>query len=156
MLKVGQTAPAFELPDADMKLVSLDSFRGAYNVVLYFYPKDDTPGCTIEAIEFSEKQDDFLKYDAVVIGVSMDDCLSHGSFRDKHGLALQLLADAEGEVCGLYGVTYEKEVEGMGRKRCIQRSTFIIDKNGIVRHASYGVSPRGHAAEVLNLIREMR
>lgn len=155
MLKVGQAAPAFELPDADMNLVSLDTFRGANIVVLYFYPKDDTPGCTMEAIEFSERQDDFLQHDAVVLGVSMDDCLSHGSFRDKHGLAVQLLADAEGEVCGQYGVLYEKEVEGKGRKRCIQRSTFIIDKKGELRHVLYGVSARGHAAEVLNLIREM-
>jgi len=87
--------------------------------------------------------------------VSMDDCVSHGSFRDKHGLAVQLLADAEGEVCTKYGVLQEKEAGGKGRKRCIVRSTFVIDKKGLVRHALYGVNARGHATEVLNLVKEL-
>jgi peroxiredoxin Q/BCP len=156
MLKAGQTAPTFDLPDADMNLVSLGGYIGVNNVVLYFYPKDDTPGCTIEAIDFSELQDDFLNLNTVVLGVNMDDCMSHGSFRDKHGLAVQLLADAEGEVCQQYGVLQEKEVNGKGKKRCIIRSTFIIDKNGTVRHALYGVNARGHATEVLNLVKELQ
>ena len=156
MLKIGQTAPAFDLPDADLNVVSLDGYKGASNVILYFYPKDDTPGCTIEAIDFSELQDAFLDFDTVVLGVSMDDCMSHGSFRDKHGLAVQLLADAEGEVCAKYDVLQDKEVEGKGRKRCIVRSTFVIDKKGVVRHALYGVNARGHAAEVLNLVKELK
>ncbi|HWQ40181.1 MAG TPA: peroxiredoxin [Burkholderiales bacterium] len=153
MLKAGQPAPEFDLPDADMNVVSLSSFLGSRNVVLYFYPKDDTPGCTLEAIDFSERQNDFLKHNTVVLGVSMDDCLSHGSFRDKHGLTVTLLADAEGEVCDKYGVLQEKEVNGKGRKRCVVRSTFVIDRNGVIRHALYGVNPRGHAAEVLNLVK---
>ena len=156
MLKIGQTAPAFDLPDADLNVVSLDGYKGTNNVILYFYPKDDTPGCTIEAIDFSELQDAFLGLDTVVLGVSMDDCMSHGSFRDKHGLAVQLLADAEGEVCAKYGVLQDKEVEGKGKKRCIVRSTFVIDKKGFVRHALYGVNARGHAAEVLNLVKELQ
>ena len=155
MLKVGQAAPEFDLPDADMNMLSLSSYAGSHNVVLYFYPKDDTPGCTLEAIDFSDLQDAFLKHDTVVLGVSMDDCLSHGSFRDKHGLSVQLLADTEGEVCEKYGVIREKEVEGNRRKRCVLRSTFVIDKNGVVRFALYGVAARGHAGEVLNLVREM-
>jgi len=155
MLKVGQPAPAFDLPDADLNVVSLDGYKGTNNVVLYFYPKDDTPGCTIEAIDFSELQDAFLGLDTVVLGVSMDDCMSHGSFRDKHGLAVQLLADAEGEVCAQYGVLQEKEGDGKGKKRCIVRSTFVIDKQGFLRHALYGVNARGHAAEVLNLVKEL-
>ena len=155
MLKVGQPAPAFDLPDADLNVVSLDGYKGTNNVVLYFYPKDDTPGCTIEAIDFSELQDAFLGLDTVVLGVSMDDCMSHGSFRDKHGLAVQLLADAEGEVCTQYGVLQEKEVDGKGKRRCIVRSTFVIDKKGFVRHAFYGVNARGHATEVLNLVKEL-
>jgi len=153
MLKVGQPAPAFDLPDADLNVVSLDGYKGTNNVVLYFYQKDHTPGCTIEAIDFSELQDAFLGLDTVVLGVSMDDCMSHGSFRDKHGLAVQLLADAEGEVCTKYGVLQEKEVDGKGKKRCIIRSTFVIDKKGFVRHALYGVNARGHANEVLNLVK---
>jgi peroxiredoxin Q/BCP len=156
MLKIGQTAPAFDLPDADLNVVSLDGYKGSSNVILYFYPKDDTPGCTIEAIDFSELQDAFLGLDTVVLGVSMDDCMSHGTFRDKHGLAVQLLADAEGEVCAKYGVLQEKEVEGKGKRRCIVRSTFVIDKKGFVRHALYGVNARGHAAEVLNLVKELQ
>jgi len=155
MLKVGQPAPAFDLPDADLNVVSLDGYKGTNNVVLYFYQKDHTPGCTIEAIDFSELQDAFLGLDTVVLGVSMDDCMSHGSFRDKHGLAVQLLADAEGEVCTKYGVLQEKEVDGKGKKRCIVRSTFVIDKKGFVRHALYGVNARGHANEVLNLVKEL-
>jgi peroxiredoxin Q/BCP len=154
MLQAGQSAPGFDLPDADMQAVSLGGFKNRKNVVLYFYPKDDTPGCTIEAIDFSDMLDEFTGVDTVVLGISMDDCLSHGSFRDKHGLAVQLLADADGEVCSNYGVLHEKEHDGK-KQVCIQRSTFIIDKRGILKHALYGVSPRGHAAEVLDLIRNM-
>ena len=153
MLQPGRPAPGFELPDADMNFVSLENFRD-HNVVLYFYPRDDTPGCTIEAIDFSELVDEFLKLKTVVLGVSMDDCVSHGAFRDKHGLAVQLLADMEGEVCKCYGVLHEKEHEGRMRT-CIQRSTFIIDRKGVVKHALYGVSPRGHAAAVLDLVKRI-
>jgi peroxiredoxin len=152
-LQPGQTAPGFDLPDADMNSVSLEGFRNRRNVVLYFYPKDDTPGCTMEAIDFSELEDDFGALKTVVLGVSMDDCVSHGSFRDKHGLSVQLLADVDGDVCRRYGVLHDKAVEGR-KKTCILRSTFIIDRKGHVKHALYGVSPRGHAAEVLGLIRK--
>lgn len=154
MLQAGQPAPDFALPDAEMESVSLASFRRRKVVVLYFYPKDDTPGCTIEAIEFSDMQDEFARLGAVVVGVSMDDCLSHGSFLDKHGLAVRLLADVDGEVCNQYGVLHEKEHEGR-KKISIQRSTFVIDKHGVVQHALYGVSPRGHAGTVLNLVKGM-
>ena len=95
MLRVGQSAPTFDLPDGDMNVVSLSGYRGVSNVVLYFYPRDDTPGCTLEAIDFSDHQDQFRVLDTVVLGVSMDDCLSHGAFRDKHGLAVQLLVQRE-------------------------------------------------------------
>jgi thioredoxin-dependent peroxiredoxin len=151
-LKPGQAAPSFDLPDADLNMVSLETFRHQHNVVVYFYPRDDTPGCTIEAIDFSELEDDFTRLHTVVLGVSMDDCLSHGAFRDKHGLCVQLLADPDGEVCQRYGVLQEKEHEG--RKRTgIVRSTFIIDRKGLLKHALYGVSARGHAAEVLDLVK---
>ena len=156
MLKVGQSAPTFDLPDGDMNVVSLSGYRGLTNVVLYFYPKDDTPGCTLEAIDFSDLQDEFLKLDTVVLGVSMDDCMSHGAFRDKHGLAVQLLADAEGEVCEQYGVLQNREVDGKVIRRCIVRSTFVIDKKGALRHILYGVNARGHASDVLNLVKELK
>ena len=152
LLQPGQPAPGFDLPDPEMSMVSLESFRNRRNVVLYFYPKDGTPGCTLEAIEFSEKEDEFEALKAVVLGVSMDDCLSHGAFRDKHGVSVQLLADADGEVCRRYGVLHDKEVEGR-KKTCIVRSTFIIDRKGILKHALYGVSPRGHAQAVLDLLK---
>jgi peroxiredoxin Q/BCP len=155
MLKVGQPAPVFDLPDGDMNMVSLDGYRGVNNVVLYFYPKDDTPGCTLEAIDFSDLQDEFLGLDTIVLGVSMDDCMSHGSFRDKHGLAVQLLADEEGEVCEQYGVLRDKETDGRGARRGIVRSTFVIDKSGAVRHVLYGVTARGHASNILNLVKEL-
>ena len=150
-LQPGQPAPVFDLPDADMKMVSLESFRNRRNVVLYFYPKDDTPGCTRQAIEFSEMEDVFDALKAVVVGVSMDDCLSHGAFRDKHGLSVQLLADVDGEVCRRYGVLHDKEVDGR-KKPCVVRSTFIIDRKGVLKHALYVVSARGHAQEVLGLL----
>jgi peroxiredoxin Q/BCP len=152
LLQPGQPAPGFDLPDADMNTVSLSGFRNRRNVVLYFYPKDDTPGCTMEAIDFSELEDDFGALKTVVLGVSMDDCVSHGTFRDKHGLCVQLLADVDGEVCRRYGVLHDKEVEGR-KKTCILRSTFIIDRKGHLKHVLYGVSPRGHAAEVLGLLK---
>ena len=154
MLQAGQAAPEFDLPDADMQMVGLSRFKNKNHVVLYFYPKDDTPGCTIEAIEFSDLDDEFAHLDTIVLGISMDDCLSHGSFRDKHGLTVQLLADTDGEACRRYGVLQEKEVEGK-KKTGVVRSTFIIDKRGILRYAFYSVNARGHAEEILNLVKEL-
>jgi peroxiredoxin Q/BCP len=154
MLQAGQQAPEFDLPDADMKAVRLCKLRNRHNVVLYFYPKDDTPGCTIEAIDFSDFEEEFNQLGTVVLGVSMDDCLSHEAFRDKHGLSVQLLSDADGEVCRRYGVLQERELEGR-RKLGIVRSTFVIDRKGVLRHALYGVTARGHAQEVLDLVREV-
>ncbi len=154
MLNIGDPAPAVELPGAEMEMVNLSSYLGASSVVLYFYPKDDTPGCTLEAVEFSDLADDFAASGAVIIGVSMDDCLAHAAFRDKHGIGIELLADPEGEACERYGVLQEREVEGH-RRTAIQRSTFVIDRQGRLRHALYGVSPRGHAAHVLNLVKEL-
>jgi peroxiredoxin Q/BCP len=155
LLQPGVQAPGFHLPDADMEMVSLARFKGKRNLVLYFYPKDDTPGCTLEAIDFSELEDEFGRLDTVVLGVSLDDCLSHGSFRDKHGLSVRLLADLDSEVCRKYGVLQERELNGT-RKHCVSRSTFVIDKKGVIRHALYGVNARGHAHEVLELVRKMR
>jgi peroxiredoxin Q/BCP len=155
MLLTGQPAPIFSLPDADMESVDLSQFRGKKHVVLYFYPKDGTPGCTLQATDFSDHEDDFAHYDCVVIGVSPDDCLCHAEFRDQHGVSIRLLADTEGEVCQKYGVLKEKETNG-SMKPCIVRSTFIIDKRGTVRHALYEVTPKGHAAEILNLVKSLR
>ena len=152
MLQVGQPAPAFSLPDASMEMMSLSSYRGKKNVVLYFYPRDGTPGCTIQAIDFSDRESEFARLDTVVFGVSRDDVLSHAAFRDEHGLTVQLLADTEAEVCRKYEVIQEKVVDGRARAS-LQRSTFIIDKKGIVRHILCEVSPRNHAEEVLKVVK---
>jgi thioredoxin-dependent peroxiredoxin len=154
-LHAGEPAPAFDLPDADFNMVSLAEFQDHKNVVLYFYPRDGTPGCTMEAIEFSELEDEFSRLHTVVLGVSLDDCLSHGAFRDKHGLSVQLLADPDGEACQRYGVLQEKELDGQKRKSIV-RSTFVVDRGGLLAHALYGVSARGHAAEVLGLVKGLR
>ena len=154
MLQTGHAAPSFTLPDADMSMVKLADYKGKRHVVLYFYPRDDTPGCTLEAIEFSDLDDELSNHDAVVLGVSRDDCMSHASFRDKHGIAVRLLADTEGTVCNKYGVWQEKEKDGQ-KKMGIVRSTFVIDKTGTVRHALYGVTPKGHAHEVLRLVKAL-
>ena len=155
MLQAGHHAPRFALPDADMQTVDVGKLRGKKNVVLYFYPKDGTPGCTIQATEFSDHEDEFSRYDCVVLGVSPDDCLAHAEFRDSNGVSIRLLADTEGEVCRKYGVIEEKETNGQ-RRQSIVRSTFVIDKKGIVRHAYYNVNPRGHAVEVLELVKSLR
>lgn len=153
MPQLGSHAPDFSLPDADMEMFKLSKLRGK-NVVLYFYPKDDTPGCTLEAIEFSDLEDEFIKANALVVGVSKDDCISHAAFRDKHGLAVSLLADSEGKVCEKYGVWQEKEKDGI-RKMGIVRSTFVIDSTGTLRQIQYGVVAKGHAAEILNFVKTL-
>jgi peroxiredoxin Q/BCP len=153
MLQAGTHAPDFSLPDSDMEMFKLSSLKGKA-IVLYFYPKDDTPGCTLEAIDFTDMEEEFARLNAVVLGISRDDCISHAAFRDKHGLSVQLLADVEGKVCEKYGVWQEKEKEGV-RKMGIVRSTFVIDANSTLRHALYGVTAKGHAAEILQLIKEL-
>jgi peroxiredoxin Q/BCP len=155
MLQPGQPAPSFALPDADMQTVSLSEFRGKKHVVLYFYPRDGTPGCTMVAADFSDHEEQFGRHDCVVVGVSRDDCLTHASFRDKHGLSISLLSDPEGEVCRKYGVLQEQDNGGV-RRECLVRSTFVIDKKGVIRHAAYGVNPRGHAAEVYDVVKRLR
>ena len=153
-LQAGTEAPQFELADADMHMFSLNAQRGKH-IVLYFYPKDDTPGCTMEANEFSDHEREFDKLDTLVVGISRDDCISHASFRDKYGLSVQLLSDIDGLICKKYGVLQEKEVDGH-KKLAVQRSTFIIDKQGMLRHALYGVHAHGHAQEIIKLLKEMK
>lgn len=155
LLQAGMNAPQFELPDADMQMFSLATQIGKMNTVLYFYPKDDTPGCTMEANEFSDLDDDFKRLETQVVGVSRDECLSHAAFRDKYGFSVLLLSDVESTVCKKYGVLYDKEVDGH-KKVSIKRSTFVIDKQGKLCHTLYGVQAHGHAHEILNLIKELK
>jgi len=154
MLKRNQAAPEFSLPNQHNQLVSLSGFKGRKQVVLYFYPKDDTPGCTIEANQFTALGSAFAALDTVVIGVSKDSCASHQAFIDKYGLKLDLLADTAGTLCELYGVWQEKERNGEKRMGIV-RSTFLIDKNGILQEALYGVSAEGHAQAMLDRIRQL-
>jgi thioredoxin-dependent peroxiredoxin len=135
-----------------MEMMDLSTYRGKKNVVLYFYPRDGTPACTIQAIGFSDREDEFKRLDTVVFGVSSDDVLSHQAFRDEHGLTVQLLADTEKEVCRLYDVIQEKIVDGHP-KSCLMRSTFVIDKKGVVRHILQDVNPRAHVNEVLKIVK---
>ncbi len=154
MLKPGQAAPEFALPDADMELVELAAYKGKRHIILFFYPRDDTPGCTLEATDFSDHEDEFERRDCTLLGISRDDCLRHAAFRDKHGISVRLLSDEEGQVCRRYGVWQAKEVDGV-KKHGILRSTFVIDKQGLVRHAFYGVNANGHALEMLRLAKEL-
>ena len=124
------------------------------HIVLLFYPKDGTPCCTKEVTDFSDHEDDFLRQNCVLIGISRDDCLKHAEFRDKEGIGIELLSDAEGVVCKQYGVWQAKEVDGH-KKFGVSRSTFVIDKTGTIRHALYNVNYKGHAAEVLRLVKAL-
>jgi peroxiredoxin Q/BCP len=152
MLQVGDNAPEFSLPDADMEYRTLADFAGG-TLIMYFYPKDDTPGCTIQANDFTELMDEFEREGAQIVGVSGDDCFSHQAFREKYGLKITLLADVEREVCGDYGVIQEKEKDGI-KKIGIVRSSFVIDPQGVIRYAEYGVAPKAHARKLLDFIRQ--
>jgi peroxiredoxin Q/BCP len=151
MLEIHQIAPDFTTTNQDDKTVSLSQFKGAYNVVLYFYPKDDTPGCTVEANEFTALVAEFAAADTVVLGVSKDSGAKHLKFIAKHELKVELLADTSGEVCEKYGVWGERQFMGktyMG----IARSTFVIDKKGILVEVNYKVKAKGHAQQMLDLV----
>ena len=154
MLIANETAPEFNSVNQFNEKISLVDFKGKKNVVLYFYPKDDTPGCTIEANQFTAMINDFAQLDTVVIGVSKDSCESHQKFIDKFGLKVDLLADTSGKLCESYGVWQEKEKNGE-KKMGIVRSTFIINKEGMLIDVEYGVTAEGHASNVLNKIKAL-
>ncbi len=154
MVANNQKAPDFSALNQDGETIRLADYRGRKNVVLYFYPKDDTPGCTIEANQFTELASDFAEADTVVLGVSKDSCESHQAFIDKFGLKVDLLADTSGELCEAYGVWREKEKDGV-KKMGIVRSTFVIDKDGDLVDVQYGVNPDGHAHEVLMFVKSL-
>jgi peroxiredoxin len=153
MLTAGDKAPEFNLPDSDMNMADSADLTGK-PYVIYFYPKDDTPGCTMEGIEFTELMSEFEALGVAVIGVSKDTCVSHAAFRDKYGLNLQLLADVEGQLCEAYDVWREKEKNGE-KKMGIVRSTFVVGADGTIRHALYDVKPKGHAEEILSSVKAL-
>lgn len=153
MLKVGEYAPDVSLEIGENKLVNLSQFRGK-KVILYFYPKDMTPGCTLEAIEFNEHKDDFEKLNAVVIGVSKDSILSHEKFKDKNELKIDLASDMELEIIKAFGVWQEKNMYGK-KTMGVVRTTFIIDENGIIQKIYPKVRVKGHVDKVLEDLKEM-
>jgi thioredoxin-dependent peroxiredoxin len=149
--EVGSLAPDFELMGSHGKTVSLKHFKGQ-PVVLYFYPKDDTPGCTVEACEFGKEHPKFGKLDAVVLGVSPDSLESHAKFIKKFDLPFQLLVDQDHKLASRYGLWVEKQMFGktfMG----VQRATFLIDREGRIAAAWPKVKAEGHAGEVLKALR---
>lgn len=153
-LKEGLTAPGFSLPDEGGGTVSLQDYTGSQNVVLYFYPKDDTPGCTAEGIAFSEKKPDFDALDTVIFGVSADSAGKHVKFKDKHGLTIRLLADEDKKAIKAYGVWVEKSM--YGRKYMgIERTTFVIGKNGKIARIWRKVKVKNHAEAVLQAVRAL-
>lgn len=145
MLKPGDAAPDFVLNDADGNAVRLSSFSGR-PVILYFYPKDNTPGCTLEAQKFAAEHKAITHAGGVVIGVSMDSSASHCGFRDKHALPFHLLADEEGHAHDLYGAWRTKL---LGRRSLgVRRCTYLIDGDGIIRQVYRTVNVLGHAKRV--------
>lgn len=150
-LKPGDNAPEFSMPTDNAGTVSLSDFKGK-SVVLYFYPKDDTPGCTKEAIGFSEKVDEFEAAGAVVIGVSKDTAAKHGKFRAKHALEVILASDAESDVTERYGAWQEKQMYGKTYWG-IDRSTFLIGGDGKLKAIWRKVKVPGHVEEVLEAVR---
>ncbi len=144
---IGDAAPDFSVPDEDGVARSLKDYRGKW-VLLYFYPKDDTPGCTIEACTIRDQFEGFKKINAVVLGVSKDSVASHRRFKDAYELPFTLLADEKKEIIDLYGVWAEKKMMGktfMGTKR----TSFLIDPEGVIRKVYENVKPPVHAGEVL-------
>lgn len=154
MAEVGKAAPEFTLQDQDGTKVSLKSFKGKQPVVLYFYPKDDTSGCTKQACAFRDARAEYEAAGAKVIGVSPDDVASHRKFATKYELPFTLLADPDTTVCQAYGVWKEKSMYGK-KYMGVERTTFLIDKAGKIARVFPKVKVDGHADAVLEAIREL-
>lgn len=152
-IAIGQPAPGFDLPADGGGTVSLAALRGR-KVIVYFYPKDDTSGCTAEACAFRDADPDFSAANAAVVGISRDSPKSHDRFKAKHGLPFALASDEAGTVCEAYGVWVEKSMYGRNYMG-IERATFLIDEHGILRGAWRKVKVPGHAAAVLDAVKAL-
>lgn len=153
MLDEGAPAPDFTLPQDGGDDVTLSNLKGK-TVVLYFYPRDDTSGCTKQAIAFTDQMAEFEAAGAIVLGISKDTVAKHGKFRAKHDLGVTLLSDAESDVCERYGVWAEKSMYGKTYLG-IERSTFIIDSTGTVRNVWRKVKVPGHVEAVLDAVKAL-
>ncbi len=147
----GQKAPGFTAKDQDGNRVSLTDFSGK-EIILYFYPKDDTPGCTAEACSFRDNYQSLLKEGFVVLGVSADDEASHQKFISKHNLPFSLIADTDNKICEAYGVWVEKNMYGK-KYMGIARKTFIIDQDGVIKKIIDKVDTKNSSQQVLDLVR---
>lgn len=150
---IGKTAPDFTLPSTTGEPVSLKQFKNKKTVVLYFYPKDETPGCTKEACSFRDLAAEFDKVNAVILGVSTDPIESHLKFQEKHKLPFTLLADEEAAVSKAFGVYKQKNLYGK-KYMGIERSTFIIDRTGRIAQIYPKVKVEGHVQEIVEFLRE--
>ncbi len=151
MLDVGAACPAVKLADDTGTVISTVDFHGR-PLVLYFYPKDDTPGCTNQATQFADLYPAFEKKGAQIVGVSRDSADSHRKFKVKHGIPFPLLADVESELCNAFGVIVEKNMYGK-KSMGVQRATFLIDASGKIVHVWPKVSVDGHAEDVLSKLK---
>ena len=150
-LEIGKKAPEFSVRYQEGKTVKLSDFKGK-NIILYFYPKDDTPGCTKEACNFRDSYDIFRKNGIEILGVSKDSADSHKKFIGKYNLPFKLLSDEDGKICEKYGAWVEKSL--YGRKYIgIARTTFLIDKEGKIKHIFRNVNPEQHDKEILEMFK---
>ncbi|MFH1804022.1 MAG: thioredoxin-dependent thiol peroxidase [Pseudomonadota bacterium] len=152
-IEAGTPAPDFTLPTDGGGTVTLSALRGK-PVVIYFYPKDMTPGCTTESCDFRDLQPDFSAIDAQIIGISRDSAASHDKFKAKHGLTFMLAADEDGTACESYGTWVEKSMYGK-KYMGVERATFVIDAAGVVRNVWRKVKVKGHASEVLAAVKAL-
>lgn len=150
---VGKAVPDFTLPATGEKAIRLKDFKGK-NVVLYFYPKDSTPGCTQESCDFRDLHKEFTKHNTVIVGISRDSLKSHEKFKGSHDLTFDLLSDADEKLCNLFEVIKDKMMYGK-KVRGIERSTFLIDAFGKLRKEWRKVSVNGHVQEVLQAVQEL-
>lgn len=152
-IEIGAQVPNFKLASTGGKTVSLSDLQGK-TIVLYFYPKDDTPGCTLEGQDFRDHAADFQKLNAVVLGVSRDNVSSHEKFKDKYELNFDLLADEDETLCNMFDVIKEKNMYGK-QVRGIERSTFLVDNQGVLRQAWRKVKVEGHVTAVIDAVKQL-
>ena len=153
-VEIGKTVPDFELPATGDKRIRLSDYRGEKNVVIYFYPKDSSPGCTAEGQDFRDNHRKFTSRNTVILGISRDGLKSHENFKAKHDFPFDLLSDSDETVCKLFDVIKMKNMYGK-QVRGIERSTFLIDKQGVLRAEWRKVKVKGHAEDVLNAVKEL-